>query len=163
MLDNVAELLTREGQFPDESRDVRHAMAMLVPAAWEGALDLDDDVRAFYRWHASVMEPWDGPAALIFADGVRVGAVLDRNGLRPRPRSAVLEPGFAQVTSPAIDHVRERHVMSLTTLLGPRDPLLWERPEAAAMLEYPTFLLFRLPGGAYLDATWPIADGPDGL
>ncbi|HEX9236101.1 MAG TPA: glutamate synthase central domain-containing protein, partial [Actinomycetota bacterium] len=100
MLDNVAEMLTREGQFPDESRDVRHAMAMLVPAAWEGALDLDEEVRAFYRWSASVMEPWDGPAALIFTDGTRVGAVLDRNGLRPM-RWAVCDDGFIGCASEA--------------------------------------------------------------
>ncbi len=100
MLDNVAELLTREGQFPDESRDVRHALAMLVPAAWEGSLDLDDEVRSFYRWHASLMEPWDGPAALVFTDGARVGAVLDRNGLRPM-RWAVCEDGFVGCASEA--------------------------------------------------------------
>src|SRR5438045_5620416 len=77
MLDNVAELLTREGQFADESRDVRQAVAMLVPAAWEGAVDMPEARRAFHRYHASVMEPWDGPAALVFTDGRRVGALLD--------------------------------------------------------------------------------------
>jgi glutamate synthase (ferredoxin) len=80
-----------------------------------------------------------------------------------RPLYGFFKQRFAQVTNPAIDHLRERHVMSLSTLLGPRDPLLWERPEAAALLEYDTFLLFRLPGGAHLDATWPVEEGPAGL
>jgi glutamate synthase (ferredoxin) len=294
MLDNAVELLTREGADPDEPRDVRQVMAMLVPAAWEGLPDLDEDVRGFYRWHATIMEPWDGPAALVFTDGVRVGACLDRNGLRPmrwyatedglvacsseagsvdlgrrgRVRRGKLGPGqmlvvdpadgglqldpvrhvaarrsygdwagkelsgqsagdplappvddlgclqslhgytreelslvlrpaagegkeptysmgddtaiapfsswkrplyhhlkqrFAQVTNPPIDHLRERHVFSIRTVLGPRDPVLWERPEAASMFEYPTFLLFRPPGGFHLDATWPVADGVAGL
>ena len=78
MLDNAVELLTREGADPDDPRDIRQVLAMLVPAAWEGLPDLDEDVRGFYRWHAALMEPWDGPAALVFTDGVRVGACLDR-------------------------------------------------------------------------------------
>ncbi len=294
MLDNAVELLTREGADPDEPRDIRQVMAMLVPAAWEGIPDLDDDVRGFYRWHAAIMEPWDGPAALVFTDGVRVGACLDRNGLRPlrwydcedglvacsseagsvdvsgrgavrrgklgpgqmivvdpadgglqldpvrrvasraaygdwadkelsqqssgetaapaiedmarlqslhgytrEELSVVLRPAaregkeptysmgddtaiapfsswkrplynhfkqrFAQVTNPPIDHLRERHVFSIRTVLGPRDPVLWERPEAASMFEYPSFLLFRPPGGFHLDATWPVAEGVAGM
>jgi glutamate synthase domain-containing protein 2/glutamate synthase domain-containing protein 1/glutamate synthase domain-containing protein 3 len=294
MLDNAVELLTREGADPDEPRDIRQVMAMLVPAAWEGLPDIDEEVRGFYRWHAAIMEPWDGPAALVFTDGVRVGACLDRNGLRPlrwyecedglvacsseagsvdvtgrgsvrrgklgpgqmivvdphdgglqldpvrrvasrraygdwadkelsqqsagdavapavedvarlqslhgytrEELSLVLRPAagdgkeptysmgddtaiapfsswrrslyhhlkqrFAQVTNPPIDHLRERHVFSIRTVLGPRDPLLWERPEAASMFEYPTFLLFRPPGGFHLDATWSVASGVAGL
>jgi len=294
MLDNAIELLTREGPLPGESRDIRHVVAMLIPAAWEQATTMDPVVRDFYRWHQSLMEPWDGPAGLVFTDGIRVGASLDRNGLRPlryyvcddgliacgseagavnlrghgsvrrgklgpgemifvdptnggfqddpvariarqRPYgiwlsefradsspgdpeveipdelerlqvahgitreevTLVLRPSatngkeptfsmgddtapaafgefrrplynffkqrFAQVTNPAIDHLRERHVMSIRTLLGPRDPVLWERPEAGALLEYETFLLFKPPGGTFLDATFPVADGPEGL
>ena len=294
MLDNAVELLTREGPLPGESRDLRHVIAMLMPAAWEGAVGMDPEVADFYRWHSSLMEPWDGPAGLIFTDGYRVGAALDRNGLRPlryavcddgliacgseagavdvaghgRVRRGKLGPGemifvdpadggfqddpvrriaaqkpygiwlseyradtspgepvieipedlarrqvchgisreevtlimrpsaangkeptfsmgddtspaafstfrrplynyfkqrFAQVTNPAIDHLRERHVMSLRTLLGPRDPVLWERPEGGALLEYETFLMFKPPGGTFLDATFPAADGPEGL
>src|SRR5439155_1161436 len=293
MLDNAVELLVREGEYPGTGRDIRHALAMLVPAAWEGDPRMPEEVRDFYRWHASLMEPWDGPAGLIFTDGVRVGAALDRNGLRPlryvvcedglvacaseagavytrgwgtvrrgklgpgqmicvdpehgfeldpvlriardKPYGAwlaeerleqsigdprielvddlverqimhgftreeltlILRPSavngkeptfsmgddtplppfsehrrslfsffkqrFAQVTNPAIDHLRERHVMSLRTLLGPRDPVLWERPEGGALLEYETFLLFKPPGGTFLDATFAVADGADGL
>jgi hypothetical protein len=294
MLDNAIELLVREGPRPGESRDIRHVVAMMIPAAWERAADMEPQVADFYRWHASLMEPWDGPAGLIFTDGFRVGASLDRNGLRPlrtfvcddgliavgseagavslrghgRVRRGKLGPGdmifvdpadggfqgdpvkriaaqrpfglwlseyradaspgdpqvqipddlpqlqvmhgvtreeitlvlrpsatngkeptfsmgddtaaavfsehkrplynyfkqrFAQVTNPAIDHLRERHVMSLRTLLGPRDPVLWERPEGGALLEYETFLHFKPPGGTFLDATYAVADGAAGL
>jgi glutamate synthase domain-containing protein 2/glutamate synthase domain-containing protein 1/glutamate synthase domain-containing protein 3 len=76
-LDAALELLVNGG------RDVRHAQAMLVPQAWEQNHAMSGDVRDFYRYHACLVEPWDGPAALIFTDGVRVGAALDRNGLRP--------------------------------------------------------------------------------
>ena len=300
MLDNALELLVRGG------RDLRHALAMLVPAAWEG-FDVDETVRDFYRFHASLMEPWDGPAGLIFTDGVRVGAALDRNGLRPlryavcedgliacaseagavdlsghglvrrgklgpgqmlcvdperggleedgaikswlaaqRPYAAWLddrlqsvstgEPSdavpsdltlrqvafgytkeeftfvlrpmatqghepvlsmgddtapsvlarqsrmlysyfkqrFAQVTNPPIDHLRERLVMSLRTILGPGPPLLSGEPTAARQLELDSFLLYpsgleslRVPGTPVettaLDATFPIVDGSSGL
>jgi len=301
MLDNAVELLVRGG------RDIRHAMAMLVPEAWEDAEHLPSAVRDFYAYHAGLTEPWDGPAGLVFTDGLRVGACLDRNGLRPLryavcedglvvcsseagvvpldghgvvrrgrlgpgqmicvdpevgvqedaaiktwlatrgPYSAwisrglrrlpgwepVLEPGpaltlrhvtfgytreelttvlramgssgkepvssmgddtalavlsgtrrgvssylkqrFAQVTNPAIDHLRERAVMSLRTRLGMLEPLLTERPEAARGIELDGFLLTPaglddlLAGGEVvgrfmrLDATFPVADGPSGL
>ncbi|HVE62476.1 MAG TPA: glutamate synthase-related protein [Mycobacteriales bacterium] len=301
MLDNAVELLVRGG------RDVRHAMAMLVPEAWEEAGHLPGPVRDFYAYHAGLTEPWDGPAGLVFTDGLRVGACLDRNGLRPlryavcedglvvcsseagvvplddhgavrRGRlgpgqmicvdpvdgfqedaaikswladrgpygewisrglrrlpgwAPVLEPSpgltvqqvafgftreelttvlramgsagkepvssmgddtalavlsgtrrgvssylkqrFAQVTNPAIDHLRERAVMSLRTRLGMLEPLLTERPEAAHGIELDGFLL--TPGGladlvaageevgrfAHLDATFRVSDGTAGL
>lgn len=75
--DEVLELLTLTG------RSLPHSVMMMVPAAWERQTDLDPDLRAFYEYHANQMEPWDGPAALIFTDGTVVGATLDRNGLRP--------------------------------------------------------------------------------
>jgi glutamate synthase (NADPH/NADH) large chain len=76
-LDNVLELLTVAG------RPLAHAMAMLIPEAWEGHTTMSSARRAFYAYHASLMEPWDGPAAVAFTDGRQVAAVLDRNGLRP--------------------------------------------------------------------------------
>jgi glutamate synthase (ferredoxin) len=299
MLDNAVELLVRGG------RDVRHVMAMLVPEAWESPDRLPADVRDFYAYHAGLTEPWDGPAGLVFTDGERVGACLDRNGLRPlryavssdgyvvcsseagvvdltgtvtrgrlgpgqmicvdpqwglqtndeikawlarrRPYGEwlarglrrvdaglpVTEPGpalqlrqvaygytreelttvlrsmgttgkepvssmgddtalavlsgtrrgvasylkqrFAQVTNPALDHLRERTVMSLRTRLGMLEPLLTERPEAARGVELSTFLvtpagLAELVGGSEvlgryttLDCTFPVAEGPAGL
>jgi glutamate synthase (ferredoxin) len=77
MLDNALELLVRHG------RDVRHALTMLVPEAWDGNAELDDQLRDYYRFHSLLVEPWDGPAGLVFTDGRVVGAALDRNGLRP--------------------------------------------------------------------------------
>ncbi len=291
-------------------RDVRHAVAMLVPEAWEGRDDLPPGVEDFYRYHACLTEPWDGPAGLVFTDGRTVGAALDRNGLRPlrwqitgdglvvcaseagavpveghgeirrgrlgpgqmmavdpasggvqhdvaiktwlasrapygawardglRPGSAgtpsvpegdpdslvpsqvafgmskeevamVLKPiasegkeptfamgddtpfaavatrrrpafdylrqRFAQVSNPAIDHLRERSVTSLRTLVGPRSPLLSERAEAAHLLDLPTAVVYpdvvaglldpeRRPfPSVRLDATFAASDGPDGL
>ena len=76
-LDNALELLVRSG------RDPVHALMMLVPEAHEGAVEMDPSLRGFYEFHDCLVEPWDGPAALAFSDGVMVGSALDRNGLRP--------------------------------------------------------------------------------
>jgi glutamate synthase (ferredoxin) len=300
-LDAAVELAVRAG------RDVRHAVAMLIPDAWEGPREMHEIVRDFYRYHACLTEPWDGPAGVCFTDGSLVGAALDRNGLRPlrwqqaddgtvvcaseagcvpqrgplrrgrlgpgqmlcveagigvrtdtevkhhlarrapygawtrdgllprsvgAPRGAeqagedlpraeaafglsreaiatVLRPmaadakeptfsmgddtplpplssvprsvfhalrqRFAQVSNPPIDHLREQLVMSLRTCLGPRRGWCTEEPEAAQLIELPSF--FCYPDGlealcdpdrspfpvATLDATFPAADGPDGL
>ncbi len=300
-LDEAAELLLRGG------RHLSHAMAMLVPEAWEETRDLDPEVRGFYEYHSALMEPWDGPAGVIFTDGTRVGAVLDRNGLRPlryavcedglvvcasemgavdttghgtvdrgrlgpghmlvvsprfgvvrnsavkehlaaaapyaqwafegfaptaagepvaetptdlvrrqaahgftkeelamvvkpmaadayeptfamgddsplppmagrpRPVAHYLRQRFAQVTNPPIDPLRERLVMSLRTLLGPRAPLLAEAPDAARLLALESFFVYpsaiealEAPGGspfpvAVLDTSCAVADGPSGL
>ena len=309
MLDNALELLTLAG------RDIRHALMLLIPEAWEGVAGMDATRKDFYRYHSALSEPWDGPAAVAFADGRWVGAALDRNGLRPmryivtddglviagsevgmvqvdpahvvergklgpgqmiavdveegrllhndankaeicgrrpygqwvrrhmvtlprakspqaasgpadeavltqrqlafgysseeivvllrpmaedgkepvgsmgddtalavlsyqqRPLYHFFKQRFAEVTNPPIDHLRERLVFSLRTLLGARANLLEERPEAAALLELPGPVLlhhemealekaaaaderFRL---VRLAAVWPVADGPAGL
>jgi glutamate synthase domain-containing protein 2/glutamate synthase domain-containing protein 1/glutamate synthase domain-containing protein 3 len=292
MLDNALELLVRGG------RDVRHSMAMLLPEAWQGNAQLDEDVRSFYRYHSTLLEPWDGPAGVVFTDGRVVGAALDRNGLRPlrytvaddrlvacateagalpppegarirrsrlgpgemlvvdpaghgveengvakarlarkrpytrwlRATTRALEPGvpvapptegliarqvaagftreditlllrpaagtgheptssmgddtalpplagrarpvtsylrqrFAQVTNPPIDHLRERHVMSLRVLVGARAPLLGEHPRAAQLLELESFFVFPsaleelAARGVVLDATFREDEG----
>jgi glutamate synthase (NADPH/NADH) large chain len=75
--DEVLELLHLGG------RSLPHAVLMMVPEAWENAAEMDPQRRAFYEFHASLMEPWDGPACVTFTDGTQIGAVLDRNGLRP--------------------------------------------------------------------------------
>src|ERR1700756_2992237 len=75
--DNAVELLFQAG------RSLPHVMAMLIPEAWAGNPDMKPEKRAFYEYHASLMEPWDGPAAIAFTDGRVIGATLDRNGLRP--------------------------------------------------------------------------------
>jgi glutamate synthase domain-containing protein 2/glutamate synthase domain-containing protein 1/glutamate synthase domain-containing protein 3 len=308
-LDAALELLVRGG------RDLRHAQAMLVPQVWEGARDLEPEIRDFYRYHSCLIEPWDGPAGLIFTDGLRVCAALDRNGLRPlryhvcedglvvassevgavtvslptdhaehhgrirrerlgpgqvlcvdpsegglqedreiklglgrqapygtwlreqlkrvkagqpvetapadllqrqlaygvtkeeiisilrpmatqgkettssmgddtpieplahyrRPVPHYLKQRFAQVTNPPIDHLRENEVMSLRTLLGPRQPILTEGPEAARLVELGSFFLYpdglqRIvldPGIPFavqaVDAAFPVEDGAAGL
>jgi glutamate synthase (ferredoxin) len=281
MLDNALELLVRGG------RDIRHGLTMLIPEAWQSSPELDGELRDFYRYHAGLVEPWDGPAGVVFTDGRVVGAGLDRNGLRPlryavadglvvccseagaidlpagarrerigpgqmiavdpergleengtikrrlaarRPYGGWLAEGlvsgsvgepveppagdltrrqvafgytreelavilrpigahaheptssmgddtaipplarrarplyshfrqrFAQVTNPPIDHLRERFVFSLRTVLGGRAPLLEETPEAARGIELESFFLF--PGAlaalglVELDATF---------
>jgi len=75
--DNALELLVMSG------RSLPHAMAMLIPEAWSKNEHMNPQKRAFYEYHASLMEPWDGPAAITFTDGRVIGATLDRNGLRP--------------------------------------------------------------------------------
>ena len=295
ILDEALELLVRGG------RSLQHAGRMLVPPAWE-PLELDKSTRGFFDYHACLMEPWEGPAGLVFADGTTVGAALDRNGLRPlriaacedgfvacaseagavplqghglvrrfrlgpghcfsvsqekgiqenhdilaelsgardyarivstetnprsqgdptaaaradltprqvaagytkeeltvvmrpmasqgqeptssmgddtaqpplalmpRPLWSFLKQRFAQVTNPPIDHLRERHVMSLTTRVGRRTPLLAELEEAAALRLYRSFALFPsavdeliTTGGVVLDASFDVAEGPEGL
>jgi glutamate synthase (NADPH/NADH) large chain len=76
-LDNMIELLQLTG------RSLPHVMMMLVPEAWDGNEQMDPVKKAFYEFHASIMEPWDGPASISFTDGKIIGATLDRNGLRP--------------------------------------------------------------------------------
>ncbi len=75
--DNAIELLVMGGY------SLAHAMMLMIPEAWSGNPLMDEDRRAFYEYHAALMEPWDGPAAMAFTDGRQVGATLDRNGLRP--------------------------------------------------------------------------------
>ena len=75
--DNVLEFLVMSG------RSLPHAVLMMIPEPWSGNPDMDPAVRDFYEYHSSLMEPWDGPASIAFTDGTLIGAVLDRNGLRP--------------------------------------------------------------------------------
>ena len=93
-LDNALELLYNGG------RSIDHAMAVLIPQAWGDKYPIGPDLRGFYEYHAGIMEPWDGPAAAIFTDGHRVGAILDRNGLRPA-RYTVTKSGFMVFASEA--------------------------------------------------------------
>lgn len=77
MLDNAFELLALSG------RSLAHSIMMMIPAAWENNDFLDEKLKAFYKYHACITEPWDGPAAVAFTDGKSIGGILDRNGLRP--------------------------------------------------------------------------------
>lgn len=93
-IDNVFELLVLAG------RPIQHAMMMLIPGAWEQDNLMDRKLREFYKYHACLTEPWDGPAAIAFTDGASVGAVLDRNGLRPA-RYIITKDGRAIMASEA--------------------------------------------------------------
>lgn len=90
--DEVVELLYMSG------RSLPHAMMMMIPEAWEKQSDIDENRKNFYEYHSMLMEPWDGPAAVIFTDGSLVGATLDRNGLRPG-RYLVTEDGLVVLAS----------------------------------------------------------------
>ncbi len=90
--DEVVELLNLGG------RSLPHAMMMMVPEAYENQVDIDQGRRDFYEYHSMLMEPWDGPAALVFTDGTLVGATLDRNGLRPG-RYLVTDDGLVVLAS----------------------------------------------------------------
>jgi glutamate synthase (NADPH/NADH) large chain len=90
--DEVLELLHMGG------RSLPHSVLMMIPEAWENHGEMDEQRRAFYEFHSSLMEPWDGPACVVFTDGDQVGAVLDRNGLRPS-RYWVTEDGLVVLAS----------------------------------------------------------------
>ncbi len=81
-------------------RSLPHAVAMLIPEAWDGNPHMEESKKAFYEYHCSLMEPWDGPAAMTFTDGRVIGATLDRNGLRPA-RYVVTHDGLAVLASEA--------------------------------------------------------------
>ncbi len=93
-LDNAVELFTMAG------RSLPHVMAMLIPEAWDADTTMSPEKKAFYEYHASLMEPWDGPAAVAFTDGRMIGATLDRNGLRPA-RYLVTKGGLIVMASEA--------------------------------------------------------------
>ncbi len=92
ILDQALELLVLGG------RSLPHAIMMLIPEAWNGHTEMDERKRAFYQYHGCVMEPWDGPASIAFTDGRYIGAVLDRNGLRPS-RYSVTKDGLCIMAS----------------------------------------------------------------
>ena len=93
-LDNALELLVAGG------RSIYHSMMMLIPQAWGAKYPMGPDLRGFFEYHAGLMEPWDGPAAVAFTDGNHVGAMLDRNGLRPA-RYTITKDGFIVFASEA--------------------------------------------------------------
>src|SRR5215470_17206002 len=92
MFDNAVEMLVMTG------RSLPHAMMMLIPEAWDGHETMSDEKKAFYEYHSCLMEPWDGPASMVFTDGVVIGATLDRNGLRPS-RYYVTKDGLVVMAS----------------------------------------------------------------
>ena len=106
MLDNALDVLMQAG------RDIRHALLMLAPRAWQHDPELPADQRAFFRYHSCLQEPWDGPAALAFSDGVIVGSALDRNGLRPS-RWLMTDDGLVITSSEAGSvHIDEARIVA---------------------------------------------------
>ena len=106
-LDNVLELLVLSG------RSIPHAMMMMIPEAYRTRRDLDPDVKGFYDFHSCLIEPWDGPAAVVFTDGKIAGATLDRNGLRPGrwiqdTEGYVVLASEAGVLSVAPEHIQRK-------------------------------------------------------
>ena len=96
-LDNVLEVVTMSG------RSILHAMTMLVPPAWRGDKEVAPELAAFYEYHTCICEPWDGPAALVFTDGITVGACLDRNGLRPARYQITVDGIFSLGSEMGVD------------------------------------------------------------
>ncbi len=92
VFDNVLELFTMAG------RSIPHVMMMMIPEAYSPEIQMSADKRAFYEYHSPIMEPWDGPAAVVFTDGRFIGATLDRNGLRPA-RYTVMKDGLIVLAS----------------------------------------------------------------
>lgn len=104
--DEVLELLHLAG------RSLPHAILMMVPPAWENNKELDPDVRAFYEYNNTLIEPWDGPADIVFTDGELVGALLDRNGFRPG-RWQITDDGYVVLASESgvLPQVGEEHIV----------------------------------------------------
>ncbi|HVW20943.1 MAG TPA: glutamate synthase large subunit [Opitutaceae bacterium] len=94
MFDNTLELLVLAG------RPLAHAVMMMIPEPWSNHATMDDQRKAFYQYHSCLMEPWDGPASIAFTDGKQIGAILDRNGLRPS-RYYVTKDGLVIMASEA--------------------------------------------------------------
>ena len=104
-LDNMFELLVASG------RDLCHAMLMLIPQAWGQKYHMGKDVRAFFEYHSALMEPWDGPAAVAFSDGVNAGAILDRNGLRPARYTITKDNVFVLASETGVLDIPSDNVM----------------------------------------------------
>ncbi|MCC0029372.1 MAG: glutamate synthase large subunit [Brucellaceae bacterium] len=103
--DNALEFLFQGGY------SLPHAMMMLIPEAWAGNTLMDDDRKAFYEYHAALMEPWDGPAAVAFTDGRRIGATLDRNGLRPARYIVTDDDRVIMASEAGVLPVDEKHIV----------------------------------------------------
>ena len=152
ILDQVLELLTRGG------RDLRHAATMMMPPAWEGVAEVDPDLRDFLAYHACLMEPWDGPAALVFSDGAKVAATLDRNGLRPM-RISVCEDGLVVAASEVGAVTTRGHGRVLRARLGPGETFCVD-PAAGGVQwnsEIKAALASRRPYGDWVESNIQLA------
>jgi glutamate synthase (NADPH/NADH) large chain len=105
-LDNIIEILQHSG------RSLPHVMMMLIPEAWDGNEQMDPLKKAFYEYHATIMQPWDGPAAICFTDGKLVGALLDRNGLRPLRYTVTTDGRVIAASETGVLNIDESTVLS---------------------------------------------------
>ena len=143
--DNVLELLVMAG------RPLHHAMLMLIPEAWQGNDSMDEAKKAFYEYHATLMEPWDGPASIAFTDGRVIGAILDRNGLRPS-RYVVTKDGFVVMASEVgVLSIPDENVLTKGRLQPGKMFLIdTEQGRIISDDEIKTSLKKRLPYGTWL-------------
>ncbi len=103
-IDNALQFLTLNG------RSLAHSMLMLIPEAWQNNHKMDEELKAFYEYHACLMEPWDGPASIVFTNGAQVGAVLDRNGLRPSRYYVTKDDMVIMASEVGVLHVKPENV-----------------------------------------------------
>src|SRR5436305_1052898 len=166
IFDSVLEILVLGG------RSLPHSLMMMIPEAWENHTAMAPEVRDLYAYHSCPMEPWAGPAAIGSMGNDFALAVLSE---KSPPLYSYFKQLFAQVTNPAIDPIRERVVMSLETAVGPQSNLFTETPEHAHQLIIGQPILsngeleklrqvdHHIFQSETLDATWPVAEGADGL
>ena len=137
MLDNTLEFLVMSGM------ELPLAVMITIPEPWANNDTISQDKRDFYQYYATMMEPWDGPASILFSDGDVMGAVLDRNVDTPlavlsnqhRPLFDYFKQLFAQVTNPPIDAIREEIVTSTSVYVGKDGNLLVQQPENCHVLK----------------------------
>jgi glutamate synthase (NADPH/NADH) large chain len=144
-LDNAVELLYHSG------RSLPHVMSMLIPEAWSMDVTMSPEKKAFYEYHASLMEPWDGPAAVAFTDGKVIGATLDRNGLRPA-RYIETHDGFLIMASEVGVLPIEPERVKMKGRLEPGKMLLVDLEQKRVLLdeEIKTQLSSRKPYGNWI-------------
>ena len=104
--DNALEFLVQGGY------SLPHAVMMMIPEAWAGNPLMDEQRRAFYEYHAAMMEPWDGPAAIAFTDGRQIGATLDRNGLRPARYLVTSDDRIVMASEMGVLKIPEEHIVT---------------------------------------------------
>ena len=144
-LDNALEALVMSG------RSILHAMTMLVPPAWSSNNDMSAELRAFYDYHRCFTEPWDGPAALVFTDGITVGACLDRNGLRPS-RFKITEDGIFSLGSEVGTIEQDDATIIEKGRLGPGEMIAIDTAQGKLLrdAEIKASLAMRRPYGKWL-------------
>lgn len=127
--DRMVELLVASG------RDITHSLMMMVPQAWGRNYHLGPDVRGFFDYHSAVMEPWDGPATLAFCDGTNVGALLDRNGLRPARYCLTSDNLFLLASETGVIDM-EKHTVVRRGSLRPGEMILCDLAHGRLVLDH---------------------------